>query len=184
MPSTPSIDKRSLKHAKHGHRHEAHSYLHAHHGQVKENDKRVIEKRSVGQLISATIDGQVVSWTNEYAGPGVSTSLPSPMAISPDEATASASEISTRETSPEEVVTSLSTILQTMTVFPEVSTPTPTPSQTSSNSTEAVPQPASSGAWTRQAYYDAASGTAQGLTFLNHYGGTDGIPGTASGGPA
>lgn len=32
--------------------------------------------------------------------------------------------------------------------------------------------------------YNAEGGTAQGLTFLNHFGGVNGIPGTANGGPA
>ena len=38
--------------------------------------------------------------------------------------------------------------------------------------------------WTRQAYFDAGSADAEGITFLNHFGGMDGIPGTAAGGPA
>jgi Putative TOS1-like glycosyl hydrolase (DUF2401) len=29
----------------------------------------VEEKRGVGDMVTATIDGQVVSWTNSYAGP-------------------------------------------------------------------------------------------------------------------
>lgn len=36
--------------------------------------------------------------------------------------------------------------------------------------------------WDRHAYYDAASGHAHGFTFLNHYGGTEGMPGTSDGG--
>lgn len=36
--------------------------------------------------------------------------------------------------------------------------------------------------WTRYAYYDAASGHANGFTFLNHCGGTEGMPGTSDGG--
>ena len=163
-----------MKHGNHAHRHNAHAHMHAHHGHRGEVDAREVEKRSVGQLISATIDGQVVSWTNEYAGPGVSnTNLPSPIANAPDEANAPA---------PEETVTSSSTIIKTMTVFPAVST-SPSPSIAPTSSSTAASEPSSSG-WVRHAYYDAASGTAQGLTFLNHFGGTDGIPGTAAGGPA
>lgn len=37
--------------------------------------------------------------------------------------------------------------------------------------------PASSGSWTRQAYYNAADGTVQGFTFLNHFGGVKGFLG-------
>jgi hypothetical protein len=37
----------------------------------------VEEKRAVGDIVTATIDGQVVSWTNEYAGPSA---VPTPVA--------------------------------------------------------------------------------------------------------
>ncbi|KAL9138139.1 MAG: hypothetical protein Q9175_000656 [Cornicularia normoerica] len=53
---------------------------------------------------------------------------------------------------------------------------------TSSSTTSAAP--ATSKDWARQAYFNAASGTAEGLTFLNHFGGTEGIPGTSAGGAA
>lgn len=49
--------------------------------EVQEHDhKHKKAKRSVSQMVSATIDGQVVSWMNVYAGPGVSTGLPAPVA--------------------------------------------------------------------------------------------------------
>lgn len=40
------------------------------------------------------------------------------------------------------------------------------------------------GSWSRQAYYNADAGSSDGFTFLNHFGGTSGMPGTADGGPA
>ncbi|KAL6715778.1 target of Sbf [Lecanora helva] len=186
-PTPESISGRSLKHSKHGHRHEAHGYIHGHHGQVREVTKRELEKRSVGQLISATIDGQLVSWTNEYAGPGVSTNLPSTIVVQPDEANvSSALSTSNTEMTPEEIVTSLSTIKETIFIPPQVSTTASSSSKSAkiSPATMSTPEPMKNGGWTRQAYYDASSGTAQGLTFLNHFGGTVGIPGTAAGGPA
>ena len=39
------------------------------------------EKRAVGDLVTATIDGQVVTWTNRYDGGGVSTSVPAASAV-------------------------------------------------------------------------------------------------------
>ena len=47
MPSDKGPQKRSSRAGYHGH-------------------WQVHEKRSTGQLISATMDGRVVSWTNEY----------------------------------------------------------------------------------------------------------------------
>lgn len=59
-----------------------------------------------------------------------------------------------------------------------------TTTSTSSSSSSTSTAPASNGGWARQAYFNAASGTAEGLTFLNHFGAMDGIPGTSAGGPA
>lgn len=129
-------------------------------------EKSRLSKRAVGDLVSATIDGQLVSWTNIYAGSGVATDAPVLRAA--DDTSASTSNADTTEgtgsTSQSSTVSSLTT--------------TSTSSSTTSTTL------ASSEGWARQAYFNAASGTAEGLTFLNHFGGTDGIPGTSAGGPA
>lgn len=74
--------------------------------------------------------------------------------------------------------------------------PAHTPSPSTSAITTAFPYPDSeptsprsghgndSGSWARQAYFDAASHKAEGIAFLNHFGGENGIPGTTEGGPA
>ncbi|KAK6379761.1 target of Sbf [Exophiala oligosperma] len=56
----------------------------------------------------------------------------------------------------------------------ESSFPTSSSTTTSSASTSSPTNGGGggSGTWTRQAYYDAESGTASGLVFLNHFGGT------------
>jgi hypothetical protein len=53
-------------------RRHGHQYLHARDGEIVEMQENHIvgEKRGVGDIVTATIDGQVVSWTNQYAGPG------------------------------------------------------------------------------------------------------------------
>jgi len=53
------------------HRH-GHQHFHARDREVvKILETQVVEeKRAVGDIVKATIDGQVVSWTNGYAGPG------------------------------------------------------------------------------------------------------------------
>ncbi|OAP63451.1 hypothetical protein AYL99_02678 [Fonsecaea erecta] len=40
------------------------------------SDKHVESKRGVGDWVTATIDGQVVSWINQYAGPGAAGATP------------------------------------------------------------------------------------------------------------
>lgn len=51
---------------RHGHQH-----FHARDKEVVaiQENHIVEEKRTVGDIVTAMIDGQVVSWTNEYAGP-------------------------------------------------------------------------------------------------------------------
>jgi hypothetical protein len=53
-------------------RRHGHQYFHARDREVVEIQEThvVEEKRAVGDIVEATIDGEVVSWTNAYAGPG------------------------------------------------------------------------------------------------------------------
>ena len=183
-PGSISNEKRSLKHGGHVHRHQVHQYLH--NRQVQEINERKIEKRSVGQLIAATIDGQVDSWINSYSGPAVvASSMLSPVGAQLDEVNVSASDRSTSKTGTIEVTSSLSPITRkTSLATTKVTTTSPGHLSKPTSSIKTGHGPATDQGWTRQAYYDAASGTAEGITFLNHYGGTDGIPGTAAGGSA
>lgn len=235
MPATTANKKRSAKlnghHRRHAagpvHRHHGKQPLHHHHGKVKE--AAPVEQRAVGDLVSATIDGQLVSWKNVYAGPGSVTDAPvgdvvsatidgqivswtntyagpavttdAPVLEAVSETSASTSEIDTTEYAD---VTSQSSISSpTTTTVTSSSTSSILPaagggyadlnpqSSTSSSTTNIVTStsisstaPAASGGWARQAYFNAASGTVESLTFLNHFGGEDGIPGTSAGGPA
>ena len=92
----------------------------------------VEEKRAVGDIVKATMDGQVVSWTNGYAGPG----------------TASTSVVGAGYPADQ--------------VAPSAAYSAPS-SQPSMN--------AGSGNWSRHAYYNADTQSADGLVFLNHNGG-------------
>lgn len=175
VSTTAANEKRSTKSKSHHRRHAAiakhhhggHQYLHDRHGKPKEVDEPQLSKRAVGDSVSATIDGVLVSWTNVYAGPGVATVAPVLGAV--DDTNASTSAIDA--TGDTDMTSRSSTTSATTT------------SSTFSATGQATSQ-ATSGSWTRQAYYNAASGTADGLIFLNHFGGTDGIPGTSAGGPA
>ncbi|KAF6240147.1 hypothetical protein HO173_001757 [Letharia columbiana] len=176
MPTTIANEKRSTELNGHHRRHAAaaaavrhhggHQHLHDRHGKVKAVEKSRLSKRAVGDLVSATIDGQLVSWTNVYAGPGVATDAPVLGAI--DDTSASTSDADTTE---DTNMTSQSSTLSSSTT-------------TSTSSSSKSSAPATGEGWTRQAYLNAASGAVEGLMFLNHFGGTDGVSGTSAGGPA
>ena len=177
---TPSNSKRDTKRTTHGRRHEKHQYLHGHHGKVIEVREREHEhnhvKRSVGALVSATIDGQLVSWTNMYAGPGIATILPSP-AVAPIVAQFDEMNDSSPDTT---------TVANAESPMVSITAATPSPQRTSTIAASgAIASSDANGRyWARQAYYNAADGTSQGITFLNHFGGVNGVPGTSAGGAA
>ena len=177
---TSSNSKRNTERNTHGRRHAKHQYLHDQHGKVKEVRVRQHEhnyaKRSVGAIVSATIDGQLVSWTNMYAGPGAATILPSP-AIAP--IVAQFDEMN--DSSPD---TTTVANAQPPMVSPTAATPNRQDSPTEAAPDAMASSEASSGYWARQAYYNAADRTSQGITFLNHFGGANGVPGTSAGGAA
>ena len=167
-----------MKRGIHGLRHAGHHYLHEHHRKAKEIREHEYNhaKRSVGQLVSATIEGQLVSWTNLYAGPGFLTNMASsagtPVAMHIDEANGSAPESTTEANA--KIATS----------SPAAATPSPPNSPTVVAASVMAASHASSGLWVREAYYSAGEGTTQGITFLNHFGGVNGVPGTSAGGAA
>ena len=115
-------------------------------------------KRDVGDVVEVSMDGKVVSWVNEYAGTAVSTSAPSP----DGQNTAADVVTMTPLSLPHSSIHLAGSPSATGSTYPDID----------------------SGSWTRQAYYNADASIAEGLTFLNHFGGITGIPGTAAGGPA
>lgn len=160
----------------------------------------------MGDVVSVTMDGHLVSWTNVYAGSAAPTNVP-PVAAVPD------MELSTPLASPTVIdmetqvpLISPNSSVGTQTQIPQsshifsINTDTQflEPSSNSSISTETqiLRTSPTSGtvatqgsdkagvSWSRQAYYNAAGGVSEGFTFLNHFGGSSGIPGTADGGEA
>lgn len=114
-----SGSKRDLKPSTHQRRH-GHGHLH--------------QDRGVGDWVTATINGKVVSWINEDTGSPTATSGSGSQTVSPS----------------------------------------PSPSNITPASGSKVAAPAinaGAGNWGRQAYYNAADGTADGLVFLNNHGG-------------
>lgn len=144
-PSSSS-SKKAKRSAMHRHGH-AHEHLHKH-------KRDAAAKRSVGDEVIATIDGQVVSWVNEYTG----------------EATSSASAAEATSVS-----LTLSAQVKAATVAAASSAESSAAASSSASATAAASSSSSSsssGSWSRSAYYNAAAGTADGVTFLNHNGGT------------
>ncbi|KAL8888197.1 MAG: hypothetical protein Q9215_004320 [Flavoplaca cf. flavocitrina] len=156
-PQSDAKVKRSDHVHAHAHRH---GQQHAHHPKRDHAPGR----RAVGDMVVATIDGQVVSWANEYAGPGASPNTAAAQPLPEPQTT-----LATSFGSPSQVPSTTSTPTS-----PDPINPLP----------HADSSGGGSGQWARQAYFNAEAGSSNGFTFLNHFGGTSGKPGTADGGPA
>lgn len=135
----------------HGRRN-GHQHLHQHKREAIKDQNIAFTKRTINNVVSAIIEGQLVSWTNVYPAPATTTTVAQARPEAKLEKTNadSLSKAETRIYSP----------------FPK------------SNVSGTIKQ---DGSWSREAYYDAAAGVSKGFTFLNHFGGSKDIPGTADG---
>ena len=137
-----------------------HNSLHPHHKSSRLLARDDIVQRGIGQLVQATIDGKLVSWTNEYTGPSTANLVQSKEPAGFSQPTAAS--VYTDQPFP------------TNKARPVASSPVST-TETTDNAGDS---------WVLQGYYDATGGIMNGLTLLNHFGGTRGISGTAEGGSA
>lgn len=103
---------------------------------------RYHQDRGIGDWVTVTMNGQVVSWRNEYGGPSISV---------PPVATSTTSMTQSLTTSIEALLTITSSPSSSYGALPSII--------------------AEAGTWVRQAYYNATSRTADGLVFLNNHGG-------------
>lgn len=133
-------------------RRNGHQHLHKHKREVINGQNIVLTKRAVGDVVSAIIEGQLVSWTNIYNTPATTTTVAQARPKATCEKT-NAGSLSNAET--------------------RIHSPLP-----KSNVSGTIKQ---DGSWSREAYYDATAGVSNGFTFLNHFGGSKDIPGTADG---
>lgn len=130
-PKSSSTKKRDAQKPKsHAKRH-GHQHLHK-----KQSEK---EKRD-GDMVIATIDGQIVSWVNDYTGEAATTTTA---------AAAAATFVKSGKTTTAAAAAASSS----------------SSSSSSDNTTVA------DGDYERIGYYEASSGTADGITFLGNYGG-------------
>ncbi|KAK7968141.1 target of Sbf [Exophiala xenobiotica] len=147
-------------------------------------------------MVTATIDGKIVSWTNDYFGPSATSTFATLVSSAQsDSASVSASAVATSATIPFPVTASSSaddgysapTEASTSAVveydivkrdgfkYRIVERGTIKLSIINRSNVEFSSLDTSSGAdagtWDRQAYYNAEAGSADGLVFLNHFGG-------------
>lgn len=172
IPSS-AVSKRSNEDTPYEPEHHAHSHAIHHGSSVHAAHSRLHKhaERAVGDIVTATIDGQVVQWVNEYAGPAtqpVSLGNPAKSDSNTSQATSMALSVN--------VPPSSSTLSSSKATSPYSSLPSATSSRNAfftSAQVDASPRP---GSWARQAYYNAGEGVSEGLTFLNHFGQADSIP--------
>jgi len=148
----------------HGQEHGGHHhYLHNRHGKMRDVQARGQNKGGVGELVSASIDGKLATWINMYSGQGVATPVPSSSSVG---------------SATEAVGTSALLSVSAKTAQASIAPSTAMPQSNIDTSLGSN----GGGGWTREAYYNAAGGTADGVTVLNHFGGSG--SGTAAGGSA
>ncbi|KAI0473694.1 TOS1 protein [Xylariaceae sp. FL0804] len=115
-----------------------HGHQHLHRRFREQQDKQPEEKRA--DMVTATIDGVVQTWENNYFGGA---------------ATTTAAALATPEAASSAVVSDVTTAAQ---------------SSTSESPSEGSSAPIAAGDFARSAYYNAADGTADGLVFLANVG--------------
>lgn len=107
-------------------------------------------------MVIATINGAVVSWINKYDGGAAATTATTAAASATTLVTTTAAAKTTKAPKAE------------LSIAPP---PPSSPSATAASAPSPSPAPVASGAWGQTAYYNAESGAANGLVFLNHMGG-------------
>ncbi|KAK5001862.1 target of Sbf, partial [Cryomyces antarcticus] len=152
-------EKRSAHARRHGHQH-----FHEHQQEVREiQEAHEEEKRAVGDIVVATINGKVVSWVNAYAGAATSTAAAA--------TTAATAKVTSTVTAAGTTITSTVKAVSAAAISSASSAASSAAASSAAKSSTAAAA-AASGDWSQIAYYNSADGTAHGLTFLNHFGGS------------
>ncbi len=163
-----SSNSSQAKRSPHQHRHNhGHAHFHEQHKAVRDvQDIVEAQKRAVGDLVFATIDGKLESWTNTYNG------LPTS---------------ATQSSSSENGIISSAAVVQSPSTISSQNAAS-TPQAASSSAASSAYTPVATGDWVQTAYYESCTGTAKGVTFLNNkgggglnYGGGNGISGVWDG---
>ncbi|KAK4998946.1 target of Sbf [Elasticomyces elasticus] len=162
---TPGSSGKKARRGAHGRRH-GHAHFHEHNNEVREAEaeaeaeEAMQEKRAVGDIVVATINGQVVSWTNQYSGqPATSAAAASTSTGAKTTVTSTLVQAAAQKQSSTSAAASSAA----------ASSAAPSSAASSSSSSSSA---ASGSSWGQIAYYNSAQGSAKGVTFLNHLGGS------------
>ncbi|GME54847.1 hypothetical protein GTA08_BOTSDO02469 [Neofusicoccum parvum] len=138
---------------RHGH---GHQHFHEHQKEVRAaQEKADAEKRGVGDMVVATINGQVVSWVNTYAGPTAAADAGA--AASPSPSTSSSAD------------TGEGMIGINIQVAPTTSSTSAAAATSSAASDDSdLDTSDASGSWKRISYYNSEEKIHEGVTFLSH----------------
>jgi hypothetical protein len=140
LGSGGSKSKRDLSN-RHHKRHD-HQRFHDKYARDAGNEKDSSEKRAIGDMVTATINGQVVSWVNAYDGGAVAATEAPAAPAAPQDGSGQ-----------------------------RVDNSQPNPDTGSSGSQPAPQINPGAGNWGRQAYYNSDSGEQIGLAVMNNKGG-------------
>jgi hypothetical protein len=122
------------------------------------------EKRNLGDIVTALIDGKLQTWVNEYAG-GAAAAAATPAPYSSEAAAAAPAY--------EAAASSVAAVANRLGGGSSSSSSSSDSSDSSSSSGSSSSSSSTGGSgWTRQAYYNSAAQTADGLVILNHQGGS------------
>lgn len=127
--------------------------------------------------VTATIDGVVVSWINDFCGPSTAETTTSTVAtsvVSPASGPATSTTSSVAASTTSQIPDLQSGAATSQQPSPAASTLAASSSPTSATSDLLPGEILGSGVWDRIAYYNTDSQNASGLTFLNNMGGTGG----------
>ncbi|EXJ88139.1 hypothetical protein A1O1_05067 [Capronia coronata CBS 617.96] len=193
-----SETKRSIHPSRHRRRY-GHHHLHRRDHEARDvEEEHVEEKRGVGDWVTAVINGQTVSWINEWSGVAA-TSAPTADTPSPTTTTATAPASAADDwvtavingqtvswinewsgvaatSAPAADTPSASSPAATFLAAASSAAASSVAASSAATYRVAAAAPAASmnagtGEWGRQAYYNAEQGVADGLVFLNHHGG-------------
>jgi len=175
-PGTGGNSRRSAHQRRHAHGH-GHAHEHLHHARVPSPVK---EERGLGDAVIATINGVVQSWANDFAGGAAA--APTAAAAGADIVTATINGVVQTWANNYGGAAAAPTAAHANAAAPAYggaqqgsapsSAAAAAPAYTAPSSSSSDDGGLTAGGWARQAYYDSASGTSQGLTFLNHHGGS------------
>lgn len=185
---TPSSSSKKREVSSSNHRRHGHKKFHRHSKAAEEHS----EAKRDADMVIATIDGKVVSWVNDWTG--LETSVAASSATQATEVVATidgkvvswANDWTGLQTSvlSNSAAQATSVVTWTTSAVTEVATSVSLQMSASSSSTATTTCTSTgtvtvssagmegTGAYARIAYYDATSGTSDGLTFLGNYGGS------------